>query len=166
MPSHLKIGFLQQHYYVGINTLHPLLKKFRYQDFKMLSTKTLRNITFAYFFTSHTCPFIKVGRSRKTLPRRYYRLVYVVLIFSDICNDFTFSMQKISLFINSQTRHLFPSSKCTSNCNIFQCPVQSLALPLWYFATFTVKKATIIQIKVKTDRNFLWNRTNVQQLVI
>ena len=51
----------------------------------------LTSETFAYFFTSHTCPFIKVGRSRKMLPRRYYRLVYVVLIiFSDICSYFTF----------------------------------------------------------------------------
>ena len=64
MPSHLKIGFLQSHYYAGINTLHPLLKKLRYQDFKILSTKTLRNINYRYLRIFFYLPYLSVYKGR------------------------------------------------------------------------------------------------------
>ena len=44
----------------------------------------------------------------------------VLIISSNICSYFTFFMQKISHFINSQTRHVFPFNKCLSTWNIFQ----------------------------------------------
>lgn len=104
---------------------------FRTINFCLLKHRAMSTTnTIAYFFTCHTCLFMKVGRSSETLPRRYYRLIYMILIiFSDVCSYFTFFYVENLSFYQFADKTRFPFLTHTWVIVIFS-----------QFLFFTIKK--------------------------